>query len=205
MGTPPWTVGQSWLVKVSYANYRAEGQWSSPILWRYTVVDEGGGASGNCIEIKVSPLDDPSSEVALIKLAKDDGRPLSVTTVKQVRGKRVTLTRPYTDLQPLVTQISMVPFDLPVFPILDGQSDRYPVETPIAGDLIRKREIILHTSVSPLPKESGMAPDMTEFLKVSADYDNGEHIFTQYWEEGKPWPSFGENGSMRYWLVDDEK
>jgi hypothetical protein len=54
------------------------------------------------------------------------------------------------------------------------------------------------------PSRSNLS-DAVDYLKVTVAYDDGTFIFTQYWRQGAPWPSYGENESMRYWLVDDEE
>ena len=203
---PVWQEGQTWLVKVSYPDFSRKDEWSSPVVWRYTVVGESGVGAERLLIVEVSREGENASQAAAtLTVHATDMSPKEVETTKMRRGKPLSTTVKYEEKRPLITQTSMVPIDLPIFPLQLGERNGYPVTQELAGDLMRKREIIVDTTESRIPESERAKSDTSAYFKVTVAFDDGDILFTQYWKEGKPWPSFGMNGSMKYWLVDDEK
>ena len=200
---PNWSNGKTWKVGVSYPDYTKKGEWTSPVFWKYKLTEGTSSDEGYVIEIY--PLSDETTPVTILHLHKEDLSPNKIESLIRRRGQIIRHETDFESIRPVITQTAMAPIDLPVFPLREGETTRYSVMQEVAGDLKRKREIIVTKGIDRIPEsltdDSGKA---SEFIKVTAAYNDGEVLFTQYWTEGKPWPSFGENNSMRYWLVEDE-
>lgn len=203
--TPPgWVQGQNWVVAVSYPSPLKKGGWSDPVRWRYRVTENPGTTPVSVFILEISRADTENTPVAVIRLAGETLAPISMETLVRRQGKSVSRTEEFEELRPLITEGVMAPVDLPIFPLTEGDTAGYTVSRTVAGDLVRKRKIIVRAATTEsLPSESGLSGAF-DYFKVTAAYDDGTPIFSQYWKEGAPWPSYGENDSMRYWLVDDE-
>lgn len=205
MAVPGWAAGQSWIVAASYPDLVEEGAWSAPVRWQYRVVADPENTAGETFLLEISRAETESPPVAIVRLRRENLAPVSLETRSRRLGKTLSILAEFEALRPLVTQGSMAPVDLPIFPIVEGAADAYQVSRTVAGDLIRKREMIVRTSAEDAFSSGIGLSDAVDYLKVTVAYDDGTPIFTQYWRRGALWPSYGENESMRYWLVEDEE
>ncbi len=202
---PGWTKGQDWVVAVSYPSPMEDGTFSAAVRWQYRVVEAPDTTTEGVFVLEISRADAQGTPVAVVRLRKESLAPVSVETLTRRQGKTATHLTHFDVLRPLVTRGSMAPLDFPVFPVTEGERACYAFSQKVGGDLMRKREIFLEATSGDVPPAGSGLSDAVDWLKVTAAYDDGVPIFTQYWIKGAPWPSYGENDSMKYWLVDDEE
>jgi len=203
--SPSWKVGDTWVVKAVYPDPFENGKWSSPVFWEYEVAREESLASGNCVIIEV-----------LEKTEKEDRQPLRLTyrlkdhrllraeITKTRQGKESLIQLTYEGEYPVETQQSPVPFDSPVFPLRIPSSVMFSIQKDISGGLKKTepmRQVV--QKVHGLAESADVPGEYNrkELIRVQCEDAQGNVIFSQYWDETSPWPVYGSNVNMKYWLM----
>ena len=185
---PLWTEGDTWTVRAVYPVQG--GGWSKPVLWEYRVAGVPGSGSGG-YALEVTGLDG-APEVKARLTYRNDFSLAGAEIVRTLRGRSVVTALEYEAGAPVLTGRSPVPFDTPVFPLL----------APSSGDYRAKRTIGDGLSVSVSVRQSAAAdPGDEDILEVTCAWGDGER-FVQRWKNNRPWPVYGENRNMKYWLVE---
>jgi len=204
--SPLWQVGDKWVVKAVYPDPFEKGKWSSPVFWEYEVAREESLPTGNCIIIEVQEKTEKESRQALcLTYRLKDHRLLQVEITKTRRGKESLIRLTHEGEYPVETQQSPVPFDSPAFPLRIPSSVTFSIQKDISGGL-KKTEIVHQvvqgvsgsTETADLPEEY----HQKELIRVQCEDSQGKVIFCQYWDEALPWPVYGSNINMKYWLME---
>ncbi len=191
--------GQAWDVMAEYRSFpRTDNRWSPSVLFHYTV---SGETRAGDKEIDVRGEGDTGTG----RISFRDGTYLhGVETSKRIRGKWHKRTLSFDEKVPVKTREAPFPFDWPVFPLRPGETAGFSAVIRLDDGLMAKRIIRQKVETVPcqeLPDPVDLKGDMGPFFKVICVDDHGETLFVQYWAQGLPWPVYGENQDMRYWLV----
>ena len=185
---PVWKEGDVWSVRVVYPVQG--GGWSVPALWEYRVAGVPGSDSGGYL-LEVRGLNRAPEVEARLTYRGDCTLP-GVEIIRALRGRNLVTVLEYEAGAPVLTRRSLVPFDTPLFPLLASSSGEYNVKRKMLDGL----SFVLSVT-------QGVAPDPEDedVIEVTCVLDNGEQ-FVQRWRENMPWPLYGENRNMKYWLVE---
>lgn len=202
---PTWQVGESWNVKAVYPHPVEKDQWSMPVLWTYRVEGLERGLSGDCLIIAVYRAEEEKEEPTLRLIYRSgDRRLMRAETTKILRGRKTLKILSYDGEYPVEAQQSPAPFDSPAFPLRIPSSLAFSVTKEMSGGL-KKTETIRQEvqRVSGLEELKGLpeAYHPKNLIEVRCEDVDGKVLFSQYWDETLPWPVYGQNSSMKYWLV----
>lgn len=219
---PKWKVGDRWILEATYRDMRSPGDvWMPPLNWIFKVRAIKNIDGKDCYVVHVYPQNKSLKVQAVMWLAVDDLRPLRVIdiypTAEGVKSSERDIDP--SNAQPLLAEDTLVPYDLPVFPLVrpstavqgaDGFSG-YRSE-PVAkkfskvtklGGLSFKRTI----------GQKNKAPDK-QYADTFAAYRNSGESFQvelaeprsntslmQLWQEGSPWAISSESIARKIRLL----
>ncbi|WP_207680963.1 hypothetical protein [Desulfonema magnum] len=207
---PAWKIGDKWLVKSVYQSPLKKDSWSAPVYWEYRVTGCEKSGSEDCYIISVKDHDGSLNLTAKLTYRLERGEKSFAVPVlvkseikKKRRGKPITKTLTYDKKIPIRTEQTLIPFDMPVFPLRFPSSDDFTVikhvsQTLRTSEMLRQEVRKVQGGIKELPEWSGKR-ELTEVKCIS---NNNALIFVQYWCEDFLWPLFGRNGNMQYWLVE---
>lgn len=181
---PLWTEGDTWTVRVVCP--AQGGGWSSPVLWEYRV----SGVPGTGFDRYLLEVSGPGAEATLTY--RGDCSLEGVRITRALGKKRIATTLDYEAGAPVLTEQSPAPFDTPLFPLLVSSSGDYTARRKVGEGLV----VTVTVTQTVVP-----APGDEEILEVTCAWGEKEQ-FVQQWKAGRPWPVYGENRNMRYWLVE---
>lgn len=202
---PQWHAADAdlvWQVQVVYASPGNQNTWSSPVLWEYRISkSENSGAEDRFIHINARCLDMMAAHARFV-YRKNDVTLVSAEISNIVRGDEKIKTLTFDGGVPIASRQSPIPFDMPVFPVFPGVTGDFKVVSLIDGFL--KKESVIEQAVTVV---SGGAPPFPEWtagkqlFKIECrDKNDGKRLFVQYWDADYPWPVYGENKNMKYWM-----
>ncbi len=202
---PLWKAGDTWLVEAVYPVPFETDQWSEPVLWEYQVDDQGNTTSGDNVVLMVQRKDEMAAGPALrLVYSSRNHQLLKAEITKNRRGKKILKVLNYEGKYPVKTQQSPIPFDIPVFPIRIPSSLEFSFTKNISEGL-KKTEVLRQKvrRVSGLPelKDVSGGSDLKELIEVRCEDIHGKELFLQYWDKTLPWPVYGRNLNMKYWLI----
>lgn len=191
---PRWEVGDQWTVKLVYPHPTRENVWSPPMHWTYRVSAEEGN------RFVVSVLNPQGVLQVRLSYSQSDYVILGVELVKQQRGVSSVVTLDFQSPAPVLTSQSAAPFDTPVFPLRPGTSTEFLVQKRVDDQLKAVEKVVqtVRKLIANPPELPGPVPAGT--LEVVSQRADGVQLFRQYWSPQHPWPLYGENRNMRYWL-----
>lgn len=199
---PVWQVGDRWLVKAVYHSPLNKDEWSAPVYWEYEIVgrEEHGLESCYVLEIK-----DQKGGLKLTTRLMYRLKDLSLARAeitKTRRGKQIVKVLTYERGAPVETKQSLTPFDTPVFPLYHLSSTDFSVTKNISQGLkvtnTLRQEVRQVCGAQELPDW----PQDRDLTEVRCSATDGTLIFIQYWDKNLPWPVYGQNRNMKYWLVE---
>lgn len=199
--TPAWRQGQQWTVKAVYIKPPPQQGWSHPLFWRYTVMGVENLDGRPCYRVQVVPADNPSKAETTLWVDQDNFLLTSVEVVRNRRGRRIPNLLRFDQAAPVKTRHTITPYDWPVFPILPGSETHYRLERQVGVDLKtveRVKQQVENTTAGP---ELPGVPAGTSLMKVTCTGRDDRLLFEHYYEPDAPWPVYGVNDSMQYWLV----
>lgn len=182
---PRWAAGDVWSVLVSYP--AAGDGWSDPVRWVYRVAATPETGHDGYILAVTGP------EMKARLVYRGDFSLAEVEIVRAIRERRIVTDLAYEAGAPVLTERSPVPFDTPLFPLLSGAAGEYRVRHAIGDGLFVT--VTVRQTVASIPGDE-------ELLAVTCAWGDTEG-FVQHWGQGRPWPLYGENRNMRYWLVEE--
>lgn len=197
---PTWKTGDRWLVKAVYLSHMDKEKWSGPVFWEYEITGlEGEGREGSYI-IEIRDRDGHLNLKTRLVYSADDLKLLSVEIEKKIRGKEYVKSMTFSSGDaPVVTEHTLTPYDSPVFPVVCPSLNEFSVKREVDGlksvQIVRQesRFVSITDEVPELPIEG-------KLIEIKCTGEEGFY-FVQYWEIGFPWPVYGENNNMKYWLV----
>ncbi len=194
--SPGWRVGDTWLVKAVYPSPVADDEWSAPVYWNYRVAGREMEGAEETYIVDVSEQTGRVGLKARLFYRCADGSLAGVDMEKMSRGKIIGTTLVYEKGVPAVSERTLIPCDTPVFPLEEPLSSEYRITRAMGGGM--KTERIVRQDVRKVPDTEGSSSPLFE---VRCTDDKGSTLFLQRWSSHYPWPLYGENRNMRYWLV----
>jgi hypothetical protein len=192
--------GQRCQVEIQYPSALGDGSWSDPVLWTYgsRKTEEGW---------KITAEPEPSvGSLERIQLLIDESRQIKKVWIYRETGDgiRERIVTPRKD-EPVFTERSRAPFDMPVFPLEVSSQKTYRRTISLRAGLQAETMVTQTVRRVKDPAFSGL-PGGTikrdDIIEVTMTDENGIILAVQYWDRGICWPLCGFNRSMRYWLVD---
>ena len=197
--SPVWKEGDTWLVKAVYRSHPDEDKWSEPVFWEYKITGlEGDGSDGHYI-LEIGDREGRLKLSSRLVYRAADLALLRVEITKTRRGKEFVKILIYSGGTPVVTEQTLTPYDTPVFPLTCPSSLDFAVTKQV--DQLKAvqtiRQDVRHVSAT--NDLSDQFPGM-DLIEVRCTGKDGL-IFEQYWNKNLPWPVYGRNENMKYWLV----
>jgi len=199
--TPVWRQGDTWLVRSVYRSYPDEDKWSEPVFWEYKIVGfEGNGSDGHYI-LEIRNREGHLKLTARLMYRAEDLSLIRVEITKVRRSEEFVKVLTYSGGMPVVTEQTLTPYDTPVFPLVCPSSTDFAFTKQI--DQLKtvqtvRQEVRQVSGADELP-EQFPGKDLIEVRCTGKD----GLIFVQYWDKNLPWPVYGENRNMKYWLAEE--
>lgn len=201
---PVWKMGDIWVVRAIYPSPANRAEWSTPVYWEYRVagIEEQGPETFFVLEVKDR---DNLVELNAQLLYREADLSLVEARIRKKgrRGKAITRTFNYEPGRPVRTGQSIIPYDTPVFPLIFPSSVQFSVKKRIAEGLMSVQNVRQDIREGAGAEVESGSYKGGGLIEVKCAGDDGTSIFVQYWREGLPWPVYGENRHMRYWLVEE--
>ena len=198
---PAWKVGDCWQVRVVYPSPVADNEWSAPLYWNYRVAGREMEGTEERYIVDVSEQTGRVGLKARLFYRCADGSLAGVDMEKMSRGKIIGTTLVYEKGVPAVSERTLIPCDTPVFPLEAPSSSEYRITHAIGAGM--KAEKVVRQDVRRVPNAEGSSSPAADspLFEVKCTDDKGSNLFLQRWCSHYPWPLYGENRNMRYWLV----
>ncbi len=218
---PSYKIGDKWLVEASYRDMKSPGEpWMTPIIWTFEVKNIKSVQRQNAYVIHVYPKNRGLKMQAILYLATTDLRPLKVIDIfPVVRGvKHQEREFDPSNPEPLLSENTLVPYDLPVFPLSKASVQRADGFGAYAAAPENKKEFAKVKTVGGLRFKKSVtqqkkAPDRQHADSLAAyrlpgeafqvelfDARAGQNL-VQVWQEGSPWALTSESPSRKARLL----
>lgn len=225
--TPEWSVGTSWALKTQFRKMadrdgRALG-WSDPVTFVYTVKDRQENGGRTTFRIHAEPKTAGSGFETDLTMVAEGGKlsVASVTTRHRRHGAVASDAQEYASAMPVFTESSIIPYDAPVFPLVQAgnlDASSYLTAKRKFQRVERAGGLSFARTHSQLVKASGQASSYTDAGGAAVEFQvsvqagqvfpvemkeetTGQAV-VQYWATAKPWAVYSENASSRAWLVE---
>ena len=217
--TPQWSVGDRWILEASYRDMNAEQEvWLQPIQWVFRVRAIKEVDNQQCYVVHVYPRNPEIKVQAVLWLSTYDLRPVRVIDIFPGRQGATSSERDIdaSNPHPLMSTGSLIPYDLPVFPLVktsvqsaDG-FDAYRAPDAIKFSSVSRigglgfRKTVGQTSKAPEKQYSDIFDSYKfggESFQVELSEGNSENTLTQIWQEGAPWAISSESPLRRVKLI----
>lgn len=216
---PTWRVGDRWTLEATYRDLRQPGEvWLPPVQWIFKVRSMKVIDGQECYAVHVFPKQQDLKAQAVLYLAVKDLRPVKVIDVFQVGSKPRSQERELdvAEVGPLSSEGSLIPYDLPVFPLMRHsvqRADSYGAyEGPKAklfskirklGGLKFRRQASQKTQRPERQHADtlGAYRSAGEAFQVELGENRSNRNITQLWQEGSPWAISMESRDCKVRLV----
>jgi hypothetical protein len=215
--TPTWQIGEEWVLESSHKDLKSDVEsWQAPIQWVFKVraIKEKNGVE--CYVIHIHANNPDVKNQAVLWLAKDDLRPVRVIDLyptlngMKYSEKEVDPNNP----QPLLSEDTIVPYDLPVFPLeteqanraqgADGFSAYGKIKEAIGKKFAKIRNVgglsfkrtVSQNNKQPKRQNSdgfgaysaqGMSKDAQQAYSIEISEERAQNDISQTWRQGYPW------------------
>lgn len=219
--TPQWKIGQSWVVDTSYRDVRGSSAiWQPVTRWVFKVRNIKDLDGVECYVLHVHSASRSNENQAVLWLSVENLTPLKVIDVyKNASGVSYSERESGEVAAPLFAEDSIVPYDLPVFPLIRKEQDRSSGGDGVFNKRIFskkrktkrfsfKREV---TQTDKLPERSmtdsflsynkGCRLSSSQLYQVSVKEARTGLSMEQVWQEGMPWAVVSNTANRRSRLV----
>ena len=197
---PEWKIGDKWLVKAVYLSYLAEDKWSGPVFWEYEVPGLEGEGRKRCYILEIRDRDGRLNMNTRLEYRDEDLSIARAVMTKKMRGgEEIVRSLTFKGGTPVITEQTLTPYDSPVFPLEYPSFTEFSVIRMIDG--LEAVEVIQQDvkEVSSMD-EIQIQQSGNGLIEVKCSGKDGI-VFVQYWDMNFPWPVYGVNNNMKYWLV----
>lgn len=208
IAAPTWQAGHSWTVKAVYRQYGPDREWSTPVFWKYQIGESVTLDGEPCMAVAVNSVHPGPELAARLLFRASDFSLVQAELAKTRRGKTVSQTLSYTGGAPVKTEQTLIPFDMPVFPLVPPSEAGFAVQKPVGQDMILTENLRQTTRIAINPEgaiDTQGKPLQGAYTRVECLTPDNASLFLQYWQEGLPWPVYGRNADMQYWFVGEEQ
>lgn len=216
---PKWKVGDRWLLEASYKDLKTEGEpWMAPIKWVFQVRGMKNIHRQDCYVVHAYTQNRSLKMQAILYLSSIDLRPMRVIdifpTINGMKSKEKDVD-PFHQ-EPLISEESLVPYDLPVFPLVRRsiqQGDSLESYAAPAPKTYTKISQVGGLKFKKSVQQTGKSPDKQRADSLAAYRTGGEmfqvEIFdprsndnlVQVWQEGSPWAISTESSARKVRLI----
>jgi hypothetical protein len=217
--TPRWKVGDRWMLEATYRDMNQPGEvWLPPIRWMFRVRSVKEVAGHECYVIHAHPQKRTLKMQAILFLSTKDLRPVRVIDIFPTPDGKVTHADRDIDPNnpaPLTSEGTLVPYDLPVFPLAreDVQAaDGFGGYRGALGKIFPKFRRIGGLSFKKNVTQTNKKPER-QHADVFSGYQTGGPSFqvelaeprsgtlTQFWQAGSPWAVQSESPLRKVKLI----
>ncbi len=199
---PAWQVGDSWRIQANYRDQtREDGAWLKPIVWQFEVKAEKQIEGQDCFVVYVTPSERPNLKVqAVLYLAKNDLRMVKTIDVFPIQGvaKARESVGNGEHLSPVLSNDSLIPYDLPMFPLDGARTDSDENAAAVGGENATTAGEF--TFVEKVSQKWSPSADGQGFQVVIEDPSKGEIV--QEWKAGRPWADSMTSENVTFKLLD---
>ncbi|MBF0409371.1 MAG: hypothetical protein HQM10_18670 [Candidatus Riflebacteria bacterium] len=197
---PTWKVGDNWMIEAKYRNLISqENEWLPPVTWKFSVRSEKVINGEPCWVLHISPVKRGKLKVqAVLFLSKKDLHTVKKIDIFPVKGKAQAKAKEFNAARPspLFSDESMIPYDLPVFPLSaavkenDANSTSVGLERAVSVDNIT---FVDKVAQSWKPVNGG--------FEISLHDPDAKGEIKQIWKENAPWAVSMNSNSVQYQLI----
>jgi len=220
---PVWQAGDRWVLEASYRDLNAEGEvWLPPIQWVFRVRAIKEKCGRQCYIVHVFPRHGEMKVQAVLWLAVEDLKPVRVVDIFPTTDGMSYSERDVdpNSSEPLVAIDTLIPYDLPVFPLkktapegaqsADGFAAYRAEATETKYDRVSK---VGQLSFKRTYGQKNKRPDkqhadsFAAYRSTGATYqvevaeERSSTNLLQLWQEGTPWAVSSENRARKVRLV----
>ena len=211
---PRWEVGTTWGLKCQYLQSILSKQkgaplsWSEPVEFVYRVAAKRVEAGATRYTILARPRGKAQFATCFVLVEKDGQLALTRAEDRMLQaGTVVKKPLPVQSGAPSISQGSMIPIDLPVFPLAQPAPFRF---TESAGGMQFQitRTQLSFSAPGPCKDLEGSAvrfevPVRPASLRaVTVEEQPSGRKMLQYWSDDQPWAVFCQSCSTRSWLIE---
>jgi len=196
---PTWKIGDRWLVKAVYLSHMDKEKWSGPVFWEYEVIGLEGEGQKRCYILEIRDRDGRLNMNTRLEYRDEDLSIARAVMTKMRGGEEIVTSITFKGGAPVITEQTLTPYDSPVFPIEYPSFTEFSVIRMIDGleavEVIQQdvREVSSMDEIQVQQSGNGL-------IEIKCSGKDGL-VFVQYWDMKFPWPVYGVNNNMKYWLV----
>jgi len=219
---PAWQVGDRWVLEASYRDLKSEGDvWLPPVNWVFKVRARKELNGQECYVLHVYARGGEVKNQAVLYLATADLRPVRVLDIFPTAEGMKYSERDVdpNSSEPLVAEDTVVPYDLPAFPITRANNAVQGADgfSAYRGQSLAKKFAKIRNigglSFKRTVAQKNKAPDKQHADTFAAYRSRGATYqveieesragtnLTQLWQQGSPWAVSSENRERKVRLV----
>ena len=185
---PEWRLGDTWVVEARYRNLaEAADAWLPPVRWRFHVRSRKEIAGEPCWMLHIVPLGRPDMKVqGVLWLSCRDLRPMRAADVFPVRGIARSRKREFDGkrITPLFSEGSMIPYDVPLFPLADDRGDR---RGETGGATVAGEKAVTAAETTFVDQVTQSWKRIPGGFEVHLNDGGAKGVVRQVWRHGFPW------------------
>ncbi|MBF0542988.1 MAG: hypothetical protein HQM08_01075 [Candidatus Riflebacteria bacterium] len=223
--TPKWQVGDTWTIEAAYRDLKADNSpWLPPIQWIFKVKSIKNLMRTDCYALHIYPKDPSLRMQAVVYLAVKDLRPIRVIDIYPSKDGSVKNKQKDYDpfnAEPLLSEDSIIPYDLPTFPLTvknvqeaDSNSASAYSQSQNSTKKLKSTSKVGPFSFKKAVYQTGKAPEK-QYADALLVYRNGTQAYqveindsrasggplVQIWQGGSPWAITCQNWGKRVKLI----
>ncbi len=216
---PSWNIGDKWTLEATYRDQRSPGEvWMPPIKWVFHVKSRKSVHRTDCYVLHIYPAKRSLKMQAVLYLSVRDLRPMRLIEIYPSLFGAKSREKPIDPFHasPLIGDDTLIPYDLPVFPLVRPSVQRadgfgaYAAPEPKMFDKIKK---VAGFSFKRQVSQTDKKPDRQhadaftayrlggETFQVELTDTRSGAVQTQLWQEGSPWAVSCESRDRRVRLI----
>ena len=220
--TPSWQVGDRWVLEASYRDLKSPGDvWLPPVNWVFMVRARKNLHGQECYVLHVFARKGEVKNQAILWLSTKDLRPMKVVDIFPTSEGMKHIEREVdpNSSEPLLAEDSMVPYDLPAFPITRANNAVQGADGFAAyrGQSLAKKFARIRNvgglSFKRTVAQKNKAPDKQfsdsfaayrssgATYQVEIDEERSGTSLMQLWQKGSPWAVSSENRDRKVRLI----
>jgi len=216
---PRWSVGDSWVLEAAYRDLRSPGDvWLPPIRWLFKVRAIKFLQRQNCYVIQISPKNRSLKVQAVLYLSTLDLRPLRVIDIFPTSQGVKSQEREIDPFHPqtLSAESSLIPYDLPMFPLIRKpaqRADGFDAYRPPEPRMVDKITTVGGFRFRKSVKQAEKKPDQQhadvfqtyraqgETFQVELSDEKTGDSMVQIWQESAPWALSSDSRARKVRLI----
>ncbi len=219
--TPHWKVGDRWVLEATYRDLKVPGEvWLPPIKWNFVVKSMKNVHRQDCYVLHIYPKNRRMKNQAILYLSTLDLHPMRVIEIFPTPSGVKSEERDIDPFhpQPLFSEDSLIPYDLPLFPLIrtdvqgaDGfgayrepEKKKFDSVSSVSGFKFKFRKSVSQGNKKPERKYAdvfGSYKQKGETFQVELTDESTKNSTTQLWQAGLPWAVSSDSTQRKVKLV----